>query len=230
MKNILTLAFFFTFSIIIFNSCNQRITETKIIKETGYELNISSNQKALLILFPCFSCNIDHTKAEAKFLENMDKIGISTLLLDYNQKLFLTDKEKTDLEKELNQILDKHSINKNNVYIGGFSSGGNIAILLGNDLIKTKNKLQPKGVFVVDSPLDLENLYQGAQKDIQEKSNNDAVEEGHFIINMFDENLGKPVDSIQNYAYYSPYLISKNTVENLKIQKILKFDFIVSLI
>ena len=166
-----------------------------------------------------------HTKAEAKFLENMDKRGISTLLLDYNQKLFLTDKEKTDLEKELNQILDKHSINKNNVYIGGFSSGGNIAILLGNDLIKTKNKLQPKGVFVVDSPLDLENLYQDAQKDIQEKSNNDAVEECHFIINMFDKNLGKPVYSIQNYAYYSPYLISKNTVENLKYLKNIKVRF-----
>ena len=67
MKNILTLAFFFTFSIIIFNSCNQRITETKIIKETGYELNISSSQKALLILFPCFSCNIAIQKQRRSF-------------------------------------------------------------------------------------------------------------------------------------------------------------------
>ncbi|MDM1297806.1 hypothetical protein HXZ94_04735 [Empedobacter falsenii] len=206
-------------------SCNSRVSETKVIDENDYELTIASNQKALLILFPCFPCDIEHTKQEAKFLNDIDKKGISTLLLNYNRKLYLTDQEKNNLSKRLVEIVEKNQLSEENIYIGGFSSGGNIALLLGNELIKTKNNVQPKGVFVVDSPIDLEDLYNGSQNDIAKNVSKDAVEEGKFLIQLFDKELGSPKDSIQNYEYFSPYLLSKHLTNNIENLKNIKLRF-----
>lgn len=217
----------FTFCVVflLVMSCNSRISETKIVKESDYELAIAPNEKALLILFPCFSCDIEHTKQEAKFLNDIDKKGISTLLLNYNRKLYLTDNEKNDLIERLNQIIIQNHLEQENIYIGGFSSGGNIALLLGNELIKTKNNIQPKGVFVVDSPIDLEDLYKGSQNDVAKNVSKDAVEEGKFVIQFFDKELGSPKDSIQNYEYFSPYLLSKHLTNNIENLKNIKLRF-----
>ncbi|WP_413532399.1 hypothetical protein [Empedobacter brevis] len=206
-------------------SCNSFTNETKIIKEIDYELTIAPNQKALLILFPCFSCDKEHTKQDAEFLKDLDKNGISSLLLNFNHKLYLTDKEKNDIIERLNQILIQNNLNRENIYIGGFSSGGNVAMLVSNELIKTQNKIQPKGIFVVDSPIDLEELYKGAQKDVVKNVNKDAVEEGKFLIQLLDKDLGSPKDSIQNYEYFSPYLISTNSIKNIQHLKNIKVRF-----
>lgn len=95
-------------------------------------------------------------------------------------------------------------------------------MLIGNELIKEQNTIQPKGVFVVDSPIDLEELYKSAKKDIEENVSKAAVEEGKFLIELFNKELGAPEDSIQNYEYYSPYLMSKKSTHNLNNLKNIK--------
>lgn len=218
---IMKLLFVFLFAYVAF-SCKQSVIETKVSKELDYELKIVSNQKALLILFPCFPCDIEHTKQEAKFIEHIDQQGITTLLFNFNQKLYLSDQEKKNIITRLIDILNQHQLNKVNFYIGGFSSGGNVAMLIGNELMKEQNSIQPKGVFVVDSPIDLEELYKSAKKDIEENVSKAAVEEGKFLIELFNKELGAPEDSIQNYEYYSPYLMSKNSNKNIQFLKNIK--------
>lgn len=212
------------FSLLLVN-CKTKNEKIKVVKGENYELKISNDQKAILILFPCFPCDIENTKTEAKFLKNIEKEGVTTLLLNYNQKLFLTDYEKAEYAKVLNTILDKNKVEKENVFIGGFSSGGNISILLSNFLLKTKNAIQPKGMFVVDSPLDLEELYNGAKRDVNKNVNTEAVEEGKFLIELFEKEIGKPIDSIEKYKLISPYLISCNSTTNIEYLKNIKTRF-----
>lgn len=133
--------------------------KTKIIVNNDYEWRLAPNSKVTLILFPYYFCDIEHTKKEALFLKDLDKVGISTLIVNDNQKLFLKDGDKLNITNKLNKIFRLYNIPLNNVYMGGFSSGGNIVMLLANDLIKHNNQLQPKGIFIVDSPIDLEKLY-----------------------------------------------------------------------
>lgn len=180
-----------------------------------YILNSAKSQKAVLILFPCFPCNKEHTETEAVFLKEMDKIGITTILLDYNQKLFLTEIEKLELSEYLNQILDENKIEKENIFIGGFSSGGNVAALITNYLLETQNEIKPKGVFIVDAPFDLEELYKSAKKDLVKNADLDAVEEANFLIQHLEKELGNPVEEIDNYIKNSPYLISRNSIQNI---------------
>ncbi|KFF74895.1 hypothetical protein HX13_13040 [Chryseobacterium sp. P1-3] len=190
-----------------------------------YEVTRSDNQKAVLVLFPCFPCDIEHTKAEAGFLKSIEKEGITTILLDYNQKLFLKESEKKEYAAVLNSIFDQHHIDKANVFIGGFSSGGNVALLLSSFLIKNENAIQPKGLLVVDSPVDLEQLYHNAEKDVAANVDPDAVEEGKFLIALFDQELGKPDENPATYKAASPYLMTSNSVENIQYLKNIKTRF-----
>ena len=196
--------------------------EIKTVKDDHFELKISPQQKAILILFPCYPCDIEHTKTEAAFLKDIEKRGISTLLLDYNQKLYLTEPEKAEYTENLNNIFSENKIKKENIFIGGFSSGGNVALLLSSYLIKTKDPILPKGVIVVDSPIDLEELYKSAKKDVKKNKDADAVEEGKFLINLLEKEIGTPQENIKKYKSFSPYLISLNSTEHIKYLKNIK--------
>lgn len=216
---------FLTVLPVFFLSCTAKKAESQLVKGEHYELKKSDNQKAVLVLFPCFSCNIEHTKTEAGFLKNIEQEGITTLLLDYNQRLFLTDAEKEEYSKTLLSILDRHDVDKNNVFIGGFSSGGNVAFLLSSYLIKSNNSVQPKGMFVIDSPIDLEKLYDNAQKDVSANIDADAVEEGKFLMALFEKELGKPTENQEKYKIASPYLMSSPSIENIQYVKGIKTRF-----
>jgi hypothetical protein len=153
------------------------------IKDGHYELISAPDQKAVLILFPCFPCTIEHTKTEAGFLKSIEKKRITTILLDYNQKLFLTESEKQEYAKTLEKIFKRYKISTDNLYIGGFSSGGNVALLMTAFFVKNHHPIQPKGLLVVDSPIDIEKLYDNAKKDVAKNVDPEAVEEGEFSPN-----------------------------------------------
>ena len=207
-------------SLLIFSKVKSQ--ELKIVKGDHFELKIAPQQKAILVLFPCYPCDIQHTQTEAKFLKDIEKEGISTLLLDYNQKLYLTEAEKKEYAKTLNNIFIKNNIIKENIFIGGFSSGGNVAILLSSYLMKTENPIQPKGLIVVDSPIDLEELYKGAKNDVRKNKDADAVAESKFLIDLLEKEIGRPQENIEKYKSFSPYLISSNSTEHIKYLKNIK--------
>ncbi len=205
--------------------CKTKHTAIKVVQEPEYELQIAPNQKAVLILFPCFPCDKANTRTEAKFLEGIEKQGVTTLLLSYNRKLFLTDAEQTQQAASLNRILDKNRVEKEHIYIGGFSSGGNVSVVLSNYLLETNNAIQPKGLFVVDSPLDLEQLYKNAQTNLKINKSEEAVEEAKFIIELFESGIGKPEENIEKYKQLSPYLMSCESTSNIKNLKSIKTRF-----
>lgn len=195
------------------------------IKGRHYELTIAQDQKAVLILFPCFPCTIEHTKTEAGFLKGIEKKGITTILLDYNQKLFLTESEKQEYAKTLHKIFKRNEISTDHIYIGGFSGGGNVAFLLATFLIKNHDPIQPKGLLVVDSPIDLEKLYDNARKDVAKNADPEAVEEAKFLTELLEKEIGKP-DISEKYKTFSPYLISASRDEgNIHYLKNIKTRF-----
>lgn len=199
--------------------------KNKIVRGENYELRVANRQKAVLVLFPCFGCDIDHTIKEAKFLESIDQNLVSVLLLNFNQKLFLKDSEKAEYSQFLNSIFNQHNVDKNQIHIGGFSSGGNLALLLSNYLIETDDPIQPKGVLAIDSPVDLEKLYFVAQHDLEGNADEEAVEEAKFLTNLLEESLGQPDENLEPYKIHSPYIISKNSTGNIKYLKDIKTLF-----
>ena len=112
-----------------------------------------------------------------------------------------------------------------NLFLGGFSSGGNVSLLLSDYLVRTKGKLQPKGVFIVDSPIDLLNLYQVAKKNLQQASSEATKQESNLIIESLDAAFGSPEIDLTKYVKLSPYVAQTKSIANLSGLKDLKLRF-----
>ena len=214
--------FFVLIVVTILFSCKSSISEVNHIIDKEFEIYKVSNSKATLVLFPCFPCDIENTKNEFPIIEEANKKGVSVILMNYNFKLYLKDSELQNLTKHFNSIFKNNKLSTDNVYIGGFSGGGNVTLLLSNYLIKERNSIQPKGVFIVDSPIDLLGLYKVAEKNIISNFSSESVQEANWIIDKFNSEFGNPKDSISLYKKLSPYTLETNTISNVENLKNLK--------
>ena len=214
--------FFVLIVVTILFSCKSSISEVNHIIDKEFEIYKVSNSKATLVLFPCFPCDIENTKNEFPIIDEANNKGVSVILMNYNFKLYLKDSELQNLSKHFNSIFENNKLSTDNVYIGGFSGGGNVTLLLSNYLIKEENSIQPKGVFIVDSPVDLLGLYKVAEKNIISNFSSESVEEANWIIDTFNSEFGNPKDSISLYKKLSPYTLETNTISNVENLKNLK--------
>jgi len=192
----------------------KQVSKTQNIITESYELMIPENQKGLLIIFPCFPCDAENTKTEFG-IENLAlENNIAVLMMNFNQHLWLTENEKKELETIIINAISKHPINTGNTFIGGFSGGGNVSILLTDYLKSSGSVIQPKGLFIVDSPIDLLALYEVAKKTVEKNYSEVAVQEAQWIVSSFDEEFGTGDSSLMNYENKSPYTSKTHSLKN----------------
>ncbi len=203
---------------------NKKITiALDTIDTKAYELiKPSGEQKGVLILFPGFPETPNTIKQEFKIVQPALKKGIALVLMKFNQRLWLNTQEKFRLTATFNQLFANHDLDSANVFIGGFSSGGNISLLLTNHLAETDNLIQPRGVFIIDSPVDLLGLYETAQRNIKRNASPISIQESAGIIQRFERDFGNPEDSLENYEIASVYTKKTNNIHNLAHLKDIK--------
>lgn len=208
----------FIFLILFLFSCHQYTTE-EIHKQTqAYELIIPKDHKELLILFPGYNGTSETIKTESNLVQNALKKHIGVLIFKINQNLFLKDAEKKKLAEQLSCIVLENSIRADKLYLGGFSAGGNLALLLGKYLEAYQNgEYHPKGIFVVDAPVDLTLLYANAEKSIQQ-NNEKLFNESEFIVDYLNREIGDPEIELAAYQKYSPYIYSSETIQNIALK------------
>lgn len=197
----------------------------EIITTSEFELIKAENQKGLLILFPCFPCDAKNTLNEFKISEISVNNGFSVLAMNLNELLYLKPKEKQELAEQLTKIVSDYDLPKKNIFVGGFSSGGNVSLIISDYLVKTKSQIQPKGVFIVDSPVDLFGLYKTAEKNLKLNFSEPAVAESKWIKEMLDNEFGNPDNGIANYELNSPFTLETQNINNLKGLENLKIRF-----
>ena len=200
-------------------------TTSEIIKTSEFELIKVRNQKGLLILFPCFPCDAENTLTEFKIAEISSKNGFSVLAMNLNERLYLNPKEKEELAVKLTGIVKEQNLTEKNIFIGGFSSGGNVSLIISDYLVKNKSQIQPKGVFIVDSPVDLVGLYKTAEKNLELNFSEPTVAESKWIKEMLDNEFGNPANGIANYELNSPFTLETQNIDNLKNLEKLKIRF-----
>lgn len=197
----------------------------EIITTSEFELIKAENQKGLLILFPCFPCDAKNTLNEFKISEISVNNGFSVLAMNLNELLYLKPKEKQELAEKLTKIVSEYDLPKKNLFVGGFSSGGNVSLIISDYLVKNKRQIQPKGVFIVDSPVDLFGLYKTAEKNLKLNFSEPAVAESKWIKEMLDNEFGNSDNGIANYELNSPFTLETQNIDNLKGLENLKIRF-----
>lgn len=201
-------------------SCNKRSDSIKKkyqeITTESYELSKPIGDiNAVLILFGGFPENAATIKREFPIINKAKRNNIAILYMNFNRKLWINENEKVELSKSLQKIFSDHKLPSDNIYIGGFSSGGNICLLISNHLIKEQNTIQPKGIFVIDSPVDLLALYQVFEKNIERNFSETSIKEANWLLNIFNKELGNPKDGIKKFEENSPFTSISNDIKNV---------------
>ncbi len=188
------------------------------IEHEDYDLTMSSADRGLMILFPGAGGIPTYTKENFKIVDPASEHGISVLIMNFSSKLWIDEAETAQLSRSIVDILAAHEIHTDNIYFGGLSIGGNMALTVANYCKKNVPDLNINGVFIVDSPIDLYMLYQSAKYDISraETLSQARLQEPEFIINYFDENFGKEGDLLTEIQKFSPVTLATDNVHNIE--------------
>ena len=197
-------------------SISEEIEFTKSVTKS-YELyKPNNNIKAVLILFGGYPEVAEDIKREFKIIDIALKNNVAVVLSNFNQKLWLEENEKYQLAKKLQSIIVEHKL-PNNVFIGGFSSGGVVSLLISNFIIGMKQfYIDPKGVFIIDSPIDLVGIYNASEKDVKRNFSGTSIEESIWLLEMFRDKFGDPIENIEKYEYNAVFTFHTNNTNNLK--------------
>lgn len=186
---------------------------------TDYELHLVPNSKALLLLFPGGGHVAKHIKEEFKILPSAEVAHVSVALMNFNRHLWIVEDEAEQLATVLQQLIDQHQLAETPIFIGGMSMGGNVALSLSDHLHEQHPALAPKGVFMVDSPVDLYGLYQNAQVDLNKEGLSDQrLAEPRWIAQTLENAFGKENELLTGLEQHAPFTLATKTtsVPNLK--------------
>jgi hypothetical protein len=195
----------------------------EVIKE-NYELSKPAGTiKKVLVLFGGFPENAAEIKLEFTIADLVNQNNLAVLYMNYNKKLWLEEPEKHKLAEQLQSICKENKLQTKDIYIGGFSSGGNVALLMASYLTENKNyKFAPKGVFIIDSPIDLVALYKNSEKNVERRFSETSVTESTWLISTLGKQFGNPNDDISKYQKYAVYTSKTENIDNLKGLKSIK--------
>jgi len=124
--------------------------------------------------------------------------GFAVLYTDtslYYPELFYSDEGPEIIDEFIKEVTDKYLINRNNIFIGGISASGTRALRFAQYCQQNKSKYgtKIKGVFVVDSPLDIERFYLSATRN-NKKFKSGMAYEANFVPQVFEQVLGGTLD------------------------------------
>lgn len=231
MKNLLTVAFIFFVFISCKNTGSKKVenaekVEFQEIKNDEYELlKPKEGLEEVLVLFGGYPEKAEDIKREFKILETARKNGIAVIFMNFNQKLWLEENEKQKLVEQLQKIFTDNELPITRTYFGGFSSGGNVAILVSDFLTQQNSEMTPKGVFAVDSPIDLVALYRSSEKNLERNFSESSVQESTWLLETLEKQFGNPHSNISNYENYSIYTSETDNFDNIKNLKNVKIRF-----
>ncbi|MEP5613524.1 MAG: hypothetical protein ABJP45_14830 [Cyclobacteriaceae bacterium] len=192
--------------------------EYREVTNEGYSL-ITPIKKAgaVLVLFGGYPEKAEDIKREFKILAAAKENGIGVLFMNYSQKLWLEQSEKAQLAEQLKTIFEENELPVENVYIGGFSSGGIVTLLIGDFITENSNYgIVPKGLFIVDSPIDLAELYLASEKNLERNFSEPSVQESTWLIETLGQKFGHPNEDISKYQESSVFTLRTRSILNLQ--------------
>lgn len=197
-----------------------KIVLDKTDTHSGYYLVIEPEKrdsiKGVLVLLAGFGQTPEHTVPETKLhLEAYSK-NILTVLCAGGNKLYADSITQQKLSIILKDVISRFGVKPTDFVLGGFSAGGMIAMRY-TELCKEfpdKFPIQPKGIFTVDSPIDIFTIYEQLEETARNKYSEIAVEEAVRAIAFIKNDFGVPRENIETYAKLTPFSMNKAYSQN----------------
>jgi len=240
LKKVLTPAILIsTLMCFTFTSCNeskscQTYTDNIVYRTKGksfqnyyVEVIPDNNIKGLLVLIHGFGMSPEKFLYEMRLDNLAAEHGILTIAPTLNswESHYFDEATLDTLDKIINEITVRHNLEGKRFIIGGFSLGGTETLRYAENFLENsgESSLSLSGVFLVDSPIDFERLWNSFIKKIQKDP--DAGEANYFV-SVMKSNIGE--FSQENYDTYkenSPFLASAKDGGRLSLLRNLPIRF-----
>ncbi len=170
----------------------------------------------VLVLLSGFGQTPEDTPPETKLQNVAYANNILTVFVAIGNKLYVDSTAQANLTAVLTDVIARYSVKPNSFVLGGFSAGGMIALRyveLCNEF-PDKFPIQPKGVFTVDSPIDIFVIWDQLEESAKNNYSEPAVEEANRAMKHIKEDHGVPKENIAVYAKLTAFSMNKNYCEN----------------
>jgi pimeloyl-ACP methyl ester carboxylesterase len=211
-KKIILLIFIYTFFVFSHLAYSQSIEKIALDSKDSslYYLAVkplAGEIKGVLILLPGFGEQAEAIFPETK-LHNVACVNnILTIGVEVGNKIYA---DKAVLEKinlVLNDILKRFKVKSDSFVMGGFSAGGTISLRLAELMNESPQNfpISLKGVFAVDSPVDLVGLWNYFDRELAKNFSQAGTGEANFIQSMMKKEFGTPQTNLTTYIQLSPF-------------------------
>ena len=187
---------------------------------SGHYLVVEPENKdrisGVLVLLAGFGQIPENTTPETKLHNVAFANNILTIFYAGGNKLYADSITQIKLSKVIKDILTRYKVNPNTFVLGGFSAGGMIAmryVELCNEF-PDKFPIQPKGIFTVDSPIDIFTIYEQLEESAKNNYSEVAVEEAVRAMEYIKNDYGVPRDNISIYAKLTAFSMNKDYCQN----------------
>lgn len=175
------------------------------------------SSEGAIILMPGTGETTEHLISSTKILHELAyKNNLIVLSFSINQRLALTDGIIKIINTMIEDAINRYSIPKNKIVMGGWSMGGLFSLRyteLSNQN-PASTAIKPVAVFSCDGPSDLENMYNMFQMKLKKYPDN--IEAAYGIKELTQSCGGPPSESREKYRYFSAYSHSETDGGNAK--------------
>ncbi|MBK7887857.1 MAG: hypothetical protein IPJ86_11350 [Bacteroidetes bacterium] len=174
-----------------------------------------------LVLLAGFGQIPEDSPPETKIHTTAYSNNILTLFIAGGNKLYADSITTTKITKIIEDVLARYKVNKNTFVFGGFSAGGMIAMRYVELCYEFPDRfpIQPKGIFTVDSPIDIFTIYEQLEDSKENKYSELAVEEAVRAIKHINDDYGIPRENISTYGKLTAFSMNKEYGQNEKYLK-----------
>lgn len=220
---------FFSFLVIIFflfevHCSNAQALKRIVLNEkdmhSGHYLVVEPKKNGsisgVLFLLAGFGQIPEDSPPETKLHIEAYKNNILTIFYAGGNKLYADSITQMNISNVIRDVLDKYNINPNHFIFGGFSAGGMIALRyveLCNEF-PDQYPVHPKGVFTIDSPIDIFTIYDQLEETLRNKYSEFAVEEAARAVEHIKNDFGVPRENILTYSKLTPFCMDKSISQN----------------
>jgi len=169
-----------------------------------------------VVLFDGYGGDASSLLMETKIHNVASGNELLTVCIPTGLRIFLDDAHFVVIRKILDEVAKTYGISKNKFAMGGFSSGGTIALRYVELCYQQPSEfdIQPKALFTGDSPVDLLGLYQSSKRILSRHSQGWWLGEAKMIIDSLDAQIGPPTPGLARYRQVSPFLVSDTVPGN----------------
>ncbi len=215
----------FAFTIVICENVSAQTVKRVVLdssdNHSGYYLVVepkSDTISGVLVLLAGFGQRADDTPPETKLHKVAYANGILTVFYAGGNKMYADSVTNAKLSAVMKDVLRTYAVKSSSFVLGGYSAGGMIAmryVELCNEFPKNY-PIQPRGVFIVDSPIDVFTIYDQLEESARNKYSELATDEAVRIMGYMKADFGIPKENKKTYAALTAFSMDKNLSQNEK--------------